>query len=75
MSKIKCWKILFLISFIVNLFYALLWFSKPQEKIQYENPGEVVVVDPINTLSSGEFKNGNNASRVSVECSCNSHTV
>ena len=61
MSKIKFWKLLFFISFVLNSIVAFFWFSKPQEVIQYENLGEVVVVDPINTLSSGEFKNGNTA--------------
>ena len=54
MSKIKFWKILFLISFVLNSIFTFLWFSKPQEVIQYQRPGEVVVVDPINTLSRGK---------------------
>ena len=62
MPKIKFWKILFVISFILNSILTFLWFSKPQEVIQYKNPGEVVVIDPINTLSRGEFKNGNTKS-------------
>ena len=66
MSKIKFWKILFLISFILNLFVAFSWFSKPQEVIRYENPGEVVVVDPINTLLSGKFKK--NTSMLQTKC-------
>ena len=55
MSKIKFWKILFLISFVLNSIFTFLWFSKPQEVIQYERPGEVVIVDPINTLSRGKI--------------------
>ena len=59
MSKTKFWKLIFVISFMLNSIFTFLWFSKPQEVIQYKNPGEVVVVDTINTLSRGEFKNGN----------------
>jgi len=54
MSKIKFWKILFLISFVLNSIFTFLWFSKPQEVIQYQRPGEVVVVDPINTIPRGK---------------------